>query len=65
MTVEWGVNTPFICPKVSSFVLENNPDLYEVGNGQSFNLVVNTCSQATQIDQDKGLETYSDEECLD
>ena len=57
---EFG-NTDWICPDPESkqFEILNYPNLYTRGNGLSFNMVINTCAEATKINQAQGFADYS------
>ena len=41
----------WICPDVDEILLHNNPDTYLTGYGKNFNLVINSCQDAKEIDQ--------------
>ena len=41
--------------------MQNDPTIYESGNGTAFYMVFNTCSDAKQIDEDNGIESYNPE----
>ena len=62
MTTEF-INDAWICPDVADITIENNPPLYQAGNGYSFVLVVNTCPEAENIDSIHGLSTYATSGC--
>ena len=53
----------WICPDVKNITVHNNPELYRDGDGQSFFMVVNNCTDAVNIDQKYGLSTYADTVC--
>ena len=55
----------WVCPDVSKFVVNN--DLYNMYaiNSTSFGLVINGCNDATAIDSEHSLSTYTNESCLD
>ena len=48
-----GVN--WVCPKVDTISIRNDPATYKAGSGISFNLIVNTCETAKRIDEEWGL----------
>ena len=50
----------YVCPNVTSIDLLNYPPLYQLGNGTSFYMVVNNCTQAKQIEDTYGLTPYND-----
>ena len=39
-----------ICPDIKNFTIINEPELYKKGDGTSLNFVVNSCTNATSID---------------
>lgn len=39
----------WICPNVTDIEILRNPSFYSKGNGQSFNMVINTCAEAKTI----------------
>ena len=49
----------YVCPDVENITLLNYPPLYQNGNGTSFSMVVNTCTQAKQIEYENELTPYN------
>jgi len=50
----------WICPDVPSFEIQNDPLVFQQGNGRTFNLVVNNCKDAQRINHEQGISTYND-----
>ena len=48
----------WICPDVEHIDIFNYPSLFEAGQGISFNMVINTCKAAVDVDEKNGLVSY-------
>ena len=53
----------WICPKVRTIEIYNNPFLFDTG--RNFVMVINKCSVAVDVDSTVGVESYSTATCLD
>ena len=51
-------NPNWICPDLKNITILNYPSLYEQGDGQSFNMVINTCKDAKKIEEEFNLKSY-------
>mmetsp|Transcript_11659 Transcript_11659/g.15809 ORF Transcript_11659/g.15809 Transcript_11659/m.15809 type:complete len:112 (+) Transcript_11659:364-699(+) len=48
----------WICPKVDEISVRNDPTVYATGAGSAFEMIINKCSDALQIDVEHGLTSY-------
>ena len=51
----------WVCADIDEFQLQNDPATYRSNYGESFNMVINRCDVAKQIEADNGLSSYAEE----